>query len=112
MVSDAIAHAVQGVQRVEQSGLHPHFPCRLLVAGDARRHAVRTLVKAPKVEGVLPHGPALHVDESEYAAVTGDTTKEQAAEAMQQWYARAREEASHLAGRPLEPHRRSSKVHC
>ena len=58
VVSHNLTHAVVGVQRIGDAGLHPHHPCRLLLRGDAKRKAVRKLTRAPKIHATLPHGPA------------------------------------------------------
>ena len=57
VVHSSLAHAVAGVQRVEDGGCTPHWQSRLLLRGDARRIAARKLVKPPKVEATLPQGP-------------------------------------------------------
>lgn len=57
VASRNIRHAVMGIERIKDARLQPHFPVRLLLKGDAGRLAVRKLTKAPKVGGVLPHGP-------------------------------------------------------
>ena len=58
VVHRQLAQAVAGVQRIEDGGACPHFYSRLLVRGDAKRFAVRKLVRAPKVSDRLPFGPA------------------------------------------------------
>ena len=58
VVHHSLAHAVVGVQRLENGGMNPHWASRLVLRGDARRIAIRELVKAPKVEGALPAGPS------------------------------------------------------
>ena len=58
VVSQKLRHAVKGIQRIKGAGLQPHFPVRLFLSGNARRLAVRKLVKAQRVHGILPHGPA------------------------------------------------------
>ena len=59
VVSRSLFHAVVAVQRVDGVGVHPHHPARLILRGDARRHAVRKICRAPKVLAVLQHGPLL-----------------------------------------------------
>jgi hypothetical protein len=59
VVHRSIAHAVVGAQRIQDGGLNPHWVTRLLMRGDARRLAVRKLVRAEKVPGFLPMGPVL-----------------------------------------------------
>eukprot|EP00973_Karenia_brevis_P029882 4120240-Karenia_brevis.AAC.1 len=58
VVHRSIAHAVVGLQRLEDGGMNPDWASRLILRSDARRFAVRMLVRPPKVEGVLPAGPA------------------------------------------------------
>ena len=101
VVADALAHVVRGVQRVEDAGLKPHFPSRLLIAGDARRHAIRKLVKPGKVEGALPHGPTAKPKPEAFRQVStdGSCSAAEAHEAMQCWYKGAREEFMSLTGR-------------
>ncbi len=57
VVHRSLAHAVVGVQRIEDGGCNPHWFTRLLLRGDARRLAVRKIIKPSKVEAVLPFGP-------------------------------------------------------
>ena len=57
VVSRSIAHAVVGMQRIEGVGMEPHYPTRLLIRGDARRFAIRKLVRPTRVPPVLQHGP-------------------------------------------------------
>ena len=57
VISKNLAHAVAGIQRIDDAGLFPHWPSRLLIRGDARRHLVRQLVRPDLVPGVLPAGP-------------------------------------------------------
>ena len=57
VVHKAVSPAVAGVQRLEDGGLYPHFPTRLLVEGDALRYMIRRLNKPVKVPGHLPVGP-------------------------------------------------------
>ena len=100
VVSQGLRHAVKGVQRIKGAGLQPHFPVRLLLSGNARRLAVRKLVKAQRVHGTLPHGPLnrpAEFDEVSDAAARGNVT-----EAMTKWYRLARLEWSSLTGRNME----------
>ena len=57
VVSDSLRHAVAAIQRIDDAGLSPHWPARLLLRGDARRPLIRTLVRPTSVPGVLPAGP-------------------------------------------------------
>ena len=79
------------MQRMDDVGLHPHAPCRLLLRGDARRHAVRKLHRAPKVPATLPHGPAPRPP-SYQGVVDKCTSKNGIAVAMREWYRKARKE--------------------
>ena len=56
VVRKAISRAVVGIQRLEDGGLFPHFPARLLVWGSALRYLVRGLCKPTKVQGCFPAG--------------------------------------------------------
>ena len=57
VICKSLAHAVVGIQRTEDAGVCPHFPSRLLLRGDARRHLVRQLVRPELVPATLPQGP-------------------------------------------------------
>ena len=57
VVHHSLVHAIHGVQRIEDGGLNPHWPSRLLLRGDAKRHMVRKLITPEKIDAVLPHGP-------------------------------------------------------
>ena len=57
VVHKAISPAIAGVQRLEDAGLFPHFPARLLIRSNALRYQVRKLLKPPMVPGYLPAGP-------------------------------------------------------
>jgi hypothetical protein len=50
VVHRSLTHAVVGVQRIEDGDCNPHWQPRLLLRGDARRLAVRKIVKPHKVE--------------------------------------------------------------
>ena len=108
VVCQSMAHAVVGVQRLDDAGLQPHFPCRLLLRGDARRHAVRKLTRPPKVPAVLPHGPAERPPD--YSSVENLSASVQGAgPAMTKWYQLARLEWSRLTGVNL--HHKPHKFH-
>ena len=97
VVHRSLARAVVGVQRLQDSGLNPHWASRLLLRGDARRYAVRELVKPRKVEAVLPFGPAQSpLDYSQVKQLAGEPG--QLERAMAEWYTLARLEWSQLAG--------------
>jgi hypothetical protein len=105
VVHESLAPAVAGVQRIEDGGLNPHFLSRLLIRGDSRRFAVRKLVKAPKVQGVLPFGPS--PTEPAYDNVCAAALAGELEIAMRTFYITARMEWSGIAGEKLAfvPHR-------
>ena len=93
VVSTRMRHAVRGIQLVDDHGFKPHFPARLLIAGDARRKLVRHIKKPTKVEGVLPHGPSCTKAQFPIdSAISHDLPK-----AVTEWYSGAREELRSLA---------------
>ena len=97
VVSSCLRHAVAAVQRISDGGLNPHWVSRLLIRGDARRHAVRCLVKPAKVSGLLPFGPPNKPPSYEAIAAT-EPTPQGIQAATIQWYKLARQEFSDLAG--------------
>ena len=111
VVSHCLAHAVAGVQRMDDVGLHPHAPCRLLLRGDARRHAVRKLHRAPKVPATLPHGPAPRPP-SYQGVVDKCTSKNGIAVAMREWYRKARKEWAALTEAKMDYQRLGFKWGC
>ena len=95
VVSDSLAHAVVGVQRVEDAGLSPHYPTRLLLRGDARRLVVRRLARPSKVPGVIPSGPQL--PPPSYDQVGVDVVSASGIDAaFDQWYRLMRTELGSL----------------
>ena len=54
VVSDGLSHGVHGVARLSDSGVHPHYFTRILLASDIRRHRVRRIVRARPVPGATP----------------------------------------------------------
>ena len=58
VVSRTLAHAVESVNRIEDAGLHPHWPARLILRSTPRRRLVRKLVKPRAVSGTLPLWPS------------------------------------------------------
>ena len=100
VVHQSLAHAVVGVQRLEDSAFPPHWATRLFLKGDAKRYALRRLCKPPLVKGVLPQGPQMQppsYQEVHHLAATA----EGAEQAMVQWYRNARAEWSALTGEEL-----------
>ena len=80
---------------MEDGGLFPHFPTRLLVKGDALRYLIRKLTKPLKVPGYLPAGPPSKPPSySEVCARIADDPNA----AMLEWYKQARVEFSDLTG--------------
>ena len=72
VVARGLAHAVAGISRIEGAVLHPHWPSRFLLRGDARRQLVRRLVKPRPVPALLPHGPLPRPQELPSAVSSGD----------------------------------------
>jgi hypothetical protein len=95
VVHKAISPAVAGVQRLDDGGLYPHFPTRLLVEGGAHWYMVRRLNKRVTVPGHLPAGPpsAPPSYNEVFARVEVDPNA-----AMIKWYTQARTEFSDLMG--------------
>jgi len=57
IVSEHLAPSIVGVLRITDGGLSPHWPTRLLLKGDGRRHMTRQIVKPRRIPAILPHGP-------------------------------------------------------
>ena len=101
-----IAHAAAGIQRLDDTGCNPHWHTRLIMRGDARRFAIRSLVRPPKVEAVLPHGPPQR--HPSYDAVFAAAHRPELADMTTvEWYSKARTEFSDfaqtdLSHRPIE----------
>ena len=57
IVSEVLAPFVVGCIRLDDAGLHPHWPARLLMRGDGKRFAARKLHKPERVRGIPPAGP-------------------------------------------------------
>ena len=114
VVSKAFAFAVVGTQRVGGVPMKPHRPARLLLRGDARRCAVRKIVRPARVSANLHFGPVLATPT--YASVTvaagsicerplnQPLQNEEATmnTAMTDWYQAARTEFSDIAGVDLK----------
>ena len=111
VVSNCLCHAVAGVQRLDDAHTQPHFPVRLLLRGDARRHAIRKLTRAPKVPATLPQGPP--PKPPTYASVLGaGATRKGIAAAMDTWYQLARKEWAALTGTKLSYKRHRFTWEC
>ena len=104
VLSSSLQHAVRGVQRVEDAGLVPRTLTRLLLIGDARRPAIRQLVKPSSVTAQIPYGPP--AQPPVYVCVGTDDVDEFIETAMRKWYTTARDGWSALIGRPVpaKPH--------
>ena len=96
VVCNSLSPAVAGVQTIEDGGLYPHSPARLLIRANARRPAARRLRRPTKVPGKLPAGPAPKPPcyaKAREACAAGDTYT-----AVQEWYTSARHEWAALTG--------------
>ena len=92
----SLAHAVVGVQMVEDGGCIPHWQSRLLIRSDAHRLAVRKLVKPHKVAGVLPLGPQRPApDYKELFVLAAERTLDAS---MLEWLRASRLKKSELSG--------------
>jgi endonuclease/exonuclease/phosphatase family metal-dependent hydrolase len=102
VVHRSIAHAVVAVQRIEDGACKPHWPARLLIKSNARRMAVRKLVRAKKVPGTLPFGPPpTPQDYSKVHSLVAHQSMQQTSAAATEWYTLARKEWSAIAGEDL-----------
>ena len=101
VVADGLIPSVAGVSRVDDAGLHPHWPTRLLLRGDARRHLTRQMVRPCKIAAVLPAGP-LPQPSTFKDAVPSESTLDAISIATHQWYKHAHAEWSSLTGRTLK----------
>ena len=109
-----ISHAVVGVQRVDGLGFTPHHPARLLLRGDARRFAIRKIIRTPRVNASLPFGPAERPPSYDSVTSTANSVcarpllhplpDENALvnAAMTSWYQAARSEFSAIVGADLK----------
>jgi len=100
VVHKSLADAVIGVQRLQDVGLNPHWMSRLILKGNAKRFAVRQLVRPAKVEGILPHGPPQQPPD--YQPVLDKLAKDQPDEGARCWVKLARQEWSKIAGEDLQ----------
>ena len=95
VVSRGLAHAVVGIQRVEDAGFSPHWPTRLLLRGDARRLQVRQLSRPRLVPASLPMGPLPQPIVPHHPADLDETAMDQY---MMDWLVAARGEWHSLLG--------------
>ena len=96
VVAQGLLPAVAGILRLEDAGLNPHWPCRLLLRGDARRHKVRQLVRPYAVPGLLPYGPLPEPAADERLRPTVDSGEIDVAAGV--WMQAARREWASLMG--------------
>jgi hypothetical protein len=99
IVPKCIAHAVIAVQRIDDAGLSPHWPTRLVLRSDMQRMRVREIVRPPRIPGNLPagpQGPPPSYDECQAATLNGNLRT-----AIGLWYCGARGELAPLAGLPV-----------
>ena len=101
VVSRSIAHAVVGVSRIDDAGFKPHFPSRLYIAGDARRKAVRRLVRPRRIHGSLPHGPLPQSGNDDWQ-LPAIRTPADLAYGIDKWYSSARKAVHSLIGEPCQ----------
>ncbi len=96
VVCEGLAPAVVGVMRLDDGGMHPHWPSRVLFQGNARQHLVRKLVRPAKVPGTLPPGPLPQpCKEWEPLAPEDDDAMNAATDV---WYVQAKREWASLMG--------------
>ena len=98
VVPRCIAHAVVAVQRIDDAGLSPHWPTRLVLRSDMQRMRVREIVRPPRIPGTLPAGPQSPpptYDACQAATISGNLRS-----AIDMWYCGARGELAPLAGLP------------
>ena len=91
--------AVQGVQRLEDGGLFPHYPSRLVLKENALRYLLRRLERPTKVLGHILAGPPCPPPSYDqvHACIQRDASK-----AFGTWYALARSEFADLTGMPCK----------
>jgi len=90
VVCQALAPAVVAILRLDDAGLFPHFPARIILRSDARRRAIRTLTRPTKIPGCLPFGPALRA--RSYLQCTNGAIRDHIDDRMECWYRLARQE--------------------
>ena len=97
MVHKSLDSSVAAVIRIADGGCKPHWPCRLLLRGDARHKAVRRLIRPDKIPGDLPVG-FLPQSKMPWGHNKCDSS-ERRAKAFRDWYQKARDTWAHLLGR-------------
>ena len=97
IVSEGLLPSVAGVARIEDAGLKPHWPVRLYLRSNARRHLVRQLVRPRKIPGVLPHGPAARPPDFS-DAIPASVSRHEVDRCVHSWYKKVREELNCLNG--------------
>jgi len=102
VVSQDLASSVVAVARVDDGGMHPHHPVRMLLRGDARRKLTRQLVRPKRVPGVLPAGP-LPCPPPVAAAMPTEVKDEVIDQATDVWMKMACDEWSSLLGHDIAP---------
>jgi len=102
VVSQDLASSVVGVARVDDGGLHPHHPVRMLLRGDARRKLTRQIVRPTRVPGVLPAGP-LPCPQPVAEAIPSEVRAEVIDDATDTWMRLACAEWTSLLGYTVEP---------
>ena len=98
VVPKRMAKAVVAVQRIDDAGLNPHWPSRLVLRSDMQRMRVREIVRPPRIPGALPAGP-MHEPPS-YEAIRSAAHAGDVRVAFEQWYREARGELAPLANVP------------
>ena len=95
VVSRGLLPAVVGIQRIDDAGLCPHWPTRLLLRGDARRFSTRQLVRPEHVQPHLPVGP---LPQQDAVPAEGIHTQQQLDASALEWHSAARGEWASLTG--------------
>lgn len=95
VVSRGLLPAVVGIQRLDDAGLSPHWPTRLLLRGDARRFSTRQLVRPDHVQPFLPFGP---LPQEDCTPIESIETQQQLDASTMQWHYAARSEWVSLTG--------------
>ena len=104
VLSEELVPFVIGCVRLDDAGLHPHWPARLILRGDGKRFAVKQLHKPTRVPGILPAGPL-----PDPGCCTGCTAtcveEEHIEKAVDAWFDKAHAEWSSLSGVATSPSR-------